>query len=90
MTADRIAHYQQVSGGGDELQRMFQDIEPAHPFALSLQGLFPHLAAAQAQQAGLSSLGDSVGFGHQQVRSPALLFNLRLAFSSVWLCHPLE
>ncbi|KAL3141690.1 hypothetical protein ABBQ32_004377 [Trebouxia sp. C0010 RCD-2024] len=66
MTADRIAHYQQVSGGGDELQRMFQDIEPAHPFALSLQGLFPHLAVAQAQQAGLSNLGENVGFGHQQ------------------------
>ena len=67
MTADRIAHYQQVSGGGEELKRMFQDFEPAHPFALSLQGLFPQLAAVQAQQAGLSALGDSVGFGHQQV-----------------------
>lgn len=67
MTADRIAHYQQVSGGGEELKRMFQDIEPAHPFALSLQGLFPQLAAAQAQQASVSALSDSVGYGHQQV-----------------------
>ncbi len=68
MTADRIAHYQQVSGGGEEIQRMFQDIEPAHPFALSLQGLFPQLAAAQVQQASLSALSaDSIMLGHQQV-----------------------
>lgn len=79
MTADRIAHYQQVLGGGDELQRMFQDIEPAHPFALSLQGLFPHLAVAQAQQAGLSNLSESVGFGHQQVGYFAPLFSWHLA-----------
>ena len=69
MTADRIAHYQQVSGGGEELQRMVQDIEPAHPFALSLQGLFPQLAAAQSQQPGLSALGESTVLGHQQVSS---------------------
>ncbi|KAL0048522.1 hypothetical protein WJX82_005027 [Trebouxia sp. C0006] len=67
MTADRIAHYQQVAGGGEEIQRMFQDIEPAHPFALSLQGLLPQLAAAQAQQAGLSALAaDNIVLGHQQ------------------------
>ena len=73
-----------MAGGEDELQRMFQDIEPAHPFALTLQGLFPHLAAAQAQQAGLSNLGENVGFGHQQVRCPAPLFNLGLAVG-VWV-----
>ncbi len=73
MTADRIAHYQQVAGGGEEIQRMFQDIEPAHPFALSLQGLLPQLTAAQAQQAGLSALAaDKIVLGHQQVR-PGLL-----------------
>lgn len=67
MTADRIAHYQQVSGGGEELQRMFQDIEPAHPFALSLQGLLPQLASAQAQQANLSALGaQNLMLSHQQ------------------------
>lgn len=67
MTADRIAHYQQVAGGGEEIQRMFQDIEPAHPFALSLQGLLPQLAAAQVQQAGLSALAaDNIVLGHQQ------------------------
>lgn len=76
MTADRIAHYQQVSGGGEELRRMFQDIEPAHPFALSLQGLLPHLAAALPQQASLSALSESVGFSHQQVRHSELLFKL--------------
>ena len=68
MTADRIAHYQQVSGGGEELQRMFQDIEPAHPFALSPPGLLPQLASAQAQQANLSALGaQNLMLSHQQV-----------------------
>ncbi|DBA89087.1 TPA: hypothetical protein ACH3X1_016264 [Trebouxia sp. C0004] len=67
MTADRIAHYQQVAGGGEEIQRMFQDIEPAHPFALSLQGLLPQLAAVQAQQADLSALAaENIVLGHQQ------------------------
>ncbi|KAA6421924.1 MAG: RNA recognition motif-containing [Trebouxia sp. A1-2] len=67
MTADRVAHYQQVAGGGEEIQRMFQDIEPAHPFALSLQGLLPQLAAVQAQQAGLPALAaDNIVLEHQQ------------------------
>ena len=66
MTADRIAHYQQVIGG-EELQRVLQ--EPAHPFALSLQGLFPQLAAAQTQQPGLSALGESMVLDHQTVGS---------------------
>lgn len=66
MTADRVAHYQQVSGGGEEIRRMFQDIEPAHPFALRLQGLFPHLTVAPVQHASLTALGaDDVVLGHQ-------------------------
>ena len=81
MTADRIAHYQQVSGGGEELKRMFQDIEPAHPFALSLQDLFPQLAAAQAQQSGLSALSDNIGSGHQQVGHSCLTSSSATAFA---------
>lgn len=68
MTADRIAHYQAVSGGGEEIQQMFQDVEPAHPFAVSLLSLFPQLAAIQSQQAGLPAMGaDSITHGHKQV-----------------------
>lgn len=68
MTADRLAHYQQVSGGGEEIQRMFQDIEPAHPFALSLQGLFPHMTLAPVQHASPIPLGtDDIALGHQEV-----------------------
>lgn len=67
MTADRIAHYQAVSGGGEEIQQMFQDVEPAHPFAVSLLSLFPQLAAIQSQQAGLPAMGaDSITHGHKQ------------------------
>jgi len=83
MTADRIAHYQQVAGGGEEIQRMFQDIEPAHPFALSLQGLLPQLAAAQAQQAGLSALAaDNIVLGHQQIH-PGLVTQRHLCTVSL-------
>lgn len=73
MTADRLAHYQQVSGGGEEIQRMFQDIEPAHPFALSLQGLFPHMTLAPVQHASLTALAaDDIALGHQQVHCTPL------------------
>ena len=86
MTADRIAHYQQVSGGGEELQRMFQDIEPAHPFALSLQGLVPQLAAAQAQQTALPALGDNLVLGHQQVGLAAQMGNCQQIGLSRHMC----
>lgn len=64
MTADRIAHYQQVTGGSQD-QPMADDKDQAGPpLALTLQALLPHLSTS-LPLAGREGLLH----GHQQVRT---------------------